>query len=304
MAAMGSSSRPGAVVVATTGVVATGAGVLWWRAAGGGEAPGMAQHAAVTVGASLLGGFVLWHGPGNRYRRVHLAVGLLFGSVVLAAGALSPPGLPAGVGQIAQAWSWLALPLLLPLSVMVIATFPDGLIDRFSRGQTTSGGQVPEGARRGALAAPSTSLPQPGPPRLQEWRARFPEWRGHHGQDLSLVPMVFDKRDEGLSRALVYRGWWLAGASLALHPPHRLPDFGPGRCRCGKDLAKWPPASVFRACRRRTTTGATRRVRTAVRGNVRHGGPERRRWGLTATLTEKCPVHSRPAPPLEGDSGT
>jgi hypothetical protein len=248
MAAMG-LSHPGAVAVATAGVVATGIGALWWHAAGGGEAPGKALCAAVTVGASLLGGFVLWDGPGNRTGRVHLAVGFLFGSVVLAAGALGPPdGLPVGVGRIVMAWSGVALPLLLPLWVMVIAAFPDGLVDRFSRGQTTSGGPVPECARRGVLAALSTSLPQPGPPRLQGWRARFPEWRQHHGQDLSLVPMVFDRLDEGLSRALVYRGWWLAGASLARHPPHRLADFVSGRCRSRKDLAKWPPASVFQAC--------------------------------------------------------
>lgn len=126
MAVMG-LSRTGAVAVATTGIAATGAGVLWWRAGGGAEAPGMAQYAAVSVGASLLGGFVGWHRPGNRYGRVHLAVGLLFGSVVLAAGALSvPSGLPVWAGQVGLGWSWLALPLLLPLWVMVIAAFPDG----------------------------------------------------------------------------------------------------------------------------------------------------------------------------------
>jgi len=130
-------SRTGAVAVATTGVVATGAGVLWWRAAGGGEAPGMGQYAAVTVGASLLGGFVLWHRPDNSYGRVHLAIGVLFGSVVLAAGALTAPGLPVWAGQVALAWSWLALPLLLPLWVMVIAAFPDGTFHRGFLGPAT-----------------------------------------------------------------------------------------------------------------------------------------------------------------------
>src|SRR5918992_920402 len=105
MAAMG-LSRTGAVAVATTGIVATCAGVLCWRAAGGGEAPGMARYAAVTVGASLLGGFVLWHRPDNRYGRIHLAVGLLFGFVVLAAAALSTgDDLSEPVGQVALAWS-------------------------------------------------------------------------------------------------------------------------------------------------------------------------------------------------------
>ena len=130
MATMG-LSRTGAVAVATTSIVVTGAGVLWWRVAGGGEAPGLAQYVAVTVGASLLGGFVLWHRPGNRYGRLHLGVGLLFGTVVLAAGVLgSPGGVPAWAGHLALAWSWLALPPLLVLWVMVIAAFPDGTFHR------------------------------------------------------------------------------------------------------------------------------------------------------------------------------
>ena len=137
MATMG-LSRTGTAAVATTGIVVTGAGVLWWRAAGGGEAPGLGQYVAVTVGASLLGGFVLWHRPGNRYGRLHLAVGLLFGSVVLAAAALdSPGGVPTWAGHLALAWSWLALPPLLMLWVMVIATFPDGHFHRRLLGTAT-----------------------------------------------------------------------------------------------------------------------------------------------------------------------
>lgn len=131
-------SRSGAVVVASTGIAAAGAGVLWWRAGGGGEASGLARYAAVSVGASLFGGFVLWHRPGNRYGRVHLAVGLLFGLVLLAAGALSwSAGLPTWAGRLALAWSWLVLPLLLPLWVMVIAAFPDGRFHRRFLGPLT-----------------------------------------------------------------------------------------------------------------------------------------------------------------------
>ena len=137
MASMG-LFRAAAVTVASTGVVTTGAGVLWWRVVGGGEVPGMAQYAAVSVGASLLGGFVGWHRPGNRYGKVHLAVGLLFGTVVLAAGTLSAPDvLPAWAGQVALAWSWLVLPLVLPLWVMVIAGFPDGRLHRRFFGQAS-----------------------------------------------------------------------------------------------------------------------------------------------------------------------
>jgi NTE family protein len=99
------------------------------------------------------------------------------------------------------------------------------LVERFQRGRAAGDGPLPVDARRGFLIALATTLPYPGPPRLQEWRARFGEWRDHDGQDLSLVPTVFDKLDERLCRALIYRGWWLAGASLALHHPDRLPDF-------------------------------------------------------------------------------
>jgi signal transduction histidine kinase len=123
--------RQGVLAVATTGIGTTAAGVLAWRATGAEQASGMAQYAAVAIGASLLGGFVLWHRPDSRYGRIHLAVGLLFGTVVLAAAVLAvPEGLPLWAGQLTLAWSWLALPLLLPLWVMVIAAFPDGTFHR------------------------------------------------------------------------------------------------------------------------------------------------------------------------------
>ena len=147
--------RSGAVAVAAASIVATGAGVLWWRASGGSEVPGMAQYAAVTVGASCLGGFVLWHRPGNRYGLLHLAGGALFGSMILAAGALSAgDGLPAWAGHVALAWSWFTVPFLLPLWVMVIAGFPDGKLHRRSLGPITLG----IGAVMAALALASYLL--------------------------------------------------------------------------------------------------------------------------------------------------
>jgi NTE family protein len=100
------------------------------------------------------------------------------------------------------------------------------MVDRFRLGaQIPLGQPLPVGARRGVLAALSTTMPDPAPIPLREWRTRFPERREHAGTDLSLVPTVFDKLDEGLCRALVYRGWWLAGAVLALYYPDRLGDF-------------------------------------------------------------------------------
>ncbi|MEV8306590.1 hypothetical protein AB0P36_04315 [Streptomyces flavidovirens] len=54
-------------------------------------------------------------------------------------------------------------------------------------------------------------------------REAFGEHRDFDGRDLALVPTVFDRLD-GLCRALVHRGWWLAGAGLAAFHPQHLPD--------------------------------------------------------------------------------
>ena len=98
------------------------------------------------------------------------------------------------------------------------------MVDEFRRGAAAAD-PLPEGARRGVLAALSTVVPDNGSESGREWRARFPERREHDGVDLSLVPTVFDRLDERLCRALVYRGWWLAGACLATYYPDRLGDF-------------------------------------------------------------------------------
>lgn len=70
----------------------------------------------------------------------------------------------------------------------------------------------------------ATDFPDQASSRLDQWREAFAEDRTYGGDDLSLVPTVFDQFDERLCRALVYRGWWLAGAGLAAYHPHRLPD--------------------------------------------------------------------------------
>ena len=57
--------------------------------------------------------------------------------------------------------------------------------------------------------------------------AQFPEHRTFTKdgveQDLSFMPTVFDQLEPGLVAALVYRGWWLTGASLAQHQPGFAP---------------------------------------------------------------------------------
>lgn len=97
------------------------------------------------------------------------------------------------------------------------------MVGRFKR---CPPGPVPEGARRGVLFALATDFPEPPPGKLAEWRERFPEHRTYKGADLALVPTVFDKLDPVLCRALVYRGWWLAGAAMAAYHPDRVPSLG------------------------------------------------------------------------------
>jgi signal transduction histidine kinase len=127
-------SRPAAVALALTAAASVAAG-LWLQAAGGRAAPGgFLQYAAVAVGTAALGSFILWHRPRNRYGLTHLAIGVLFGAVVLAAGVLARAGtraaLPDGAEEVALAWSWIAAAALLPLWVIVIAAFPDARFHR------------------------------------------------------------------------------------------------------------------------------------------------------------------------------
>src|SRR5680860_104650 len=97
MASMERISRPSAVALLATTTASTAAG-LWLHAAGGRATPaGFLQYAAVAVGTGALGSFILWHRPRNRYGLTHLAIGVLFGAVVLAAGVLSRAGTPAAL---------------------------------------------------------------------------------------------------------------------------------------------------------------------------------------------------------------
>ena len=127
-------SRPTAVVLAVTATASVAVG-LWLQAAVGRAAPGgFLQYAAVAVGTAALGSFILWHRPRNRYGVTHLAIGVLFGAVVLAAGVLARAGtsaaLPEWTEEVALAWSWIAAAALLPLWVIAIAAFPDARFHR------------------------------------------------------------------------------------------------------------------------------------------------------------------------------
>lgn len=99
------------------------------------------------------------------------------------------------------------------------------IVERFQQGRRGDGdGQLPFGARRGVLVGLATDFPADGSAPLRQWREAFAEHRSFDGRDLALVPTVFDRLDAGLCRALVYRGWWLAGAGLSAFHPGQLPD--------------------------------------------------------------------------------
>jgi NTE family protein len=105
------------------------------------------------------------------------------------------------------------------------------MVRRFKQARDIPFGQpLPEVARRGVLyALASTVEPSeevPATPPYEEFIARFREERTYDGKDLAFVPTVFDKLSEDLINRLVYRGWWLTGATMALYHPgfSPLPD--------------------------------------------------------------------------------
>jgi hypothetical protein len=103
---------------------------------------------------------------------------------------------------------------------------PRLMVDQFQRYERAAqAGPVPAGVGRyGVLMALATSMDA----RADQWRRDHPEYREWGGNDLAFVPTVFDRLDRRLCRLLVYRGWWLTGATIAAYHPtlHRPPDVG------------------------------------------------------------------------------
>ncbi len=96
------------------------------------------------------------------------------------------------------------------------------MVNRFKQWDKAKGaGDQQSGARRGLLFGLSTTVKQNQD--LEDWTARYPEHRTWDDKDLAFVPTVFDKLDVGLCRALIYRGWWLTGATFA----RWYPEIGP-----------------------------------------------------------------------------
>jgi NTE family protein len=82
----------------------------------------------------------------------------------------------------------------------------------------------PPGARRGLLFGLATTVkPDPPTPEYKDFVSAFPEVRDHDGKDLAFYPTVFDQLTPQLVQRLVYRGWWLTGATMALYYPRLAP---------------------------------------------------------------------------------
>jgi NTE family protein len=101
------------------------------------------------------------------------------------------------------------------------------MVDQFKLyEQAAQAGQATAGVGRyGVLMALATTMDA----RADQWRQDHQEYREWGGKDLAFVPTVFDRLDRRLCRLLVYRGWWLTGATIAaFHPAlHRSPTSVP-----------------------------------------------------------------------------
>jgi NTE family protein len=102
------------------------------------------------------------------------------------------------------------------------------MIQRFEAWRNTPPGEArPPDSRRGVLFGLATDIEGPTTSQYDAFVAAFPEHRTFTvdgaEKDLAFMPTVFDQLPHDLVAALVYRGWWLTGATIALHQP----DFAP-----------------------------------------------------------------------------
>lgn len=104
------------------------------------------------------------------------------------------------------------------------------MVDRFKASEQAARAKLPAPSwcRQGVLM---TLASQVNGSAAAQWRATFPEERTWQKKDLAFVPTVFDRLDRELCRLLVYRGWWLTGATIVTYPglappPNSAPPLG------------------------------------------------------------------------------
>jgi NTE family protein len=114
------------------------------------------------------------------------------------------------------------------------------MVERFKAFEHTPAGQdPPANARQGVLFGLATTVGSKDGHRkmtdeFETFNSDHPEHRTFNGKDLAFVPTVFDRLDPDLVDALIYRGWWLTGATLA--------QFHPGMTE--RQAANPPPLAV------------------------------------------------------------
>jgi NTE family protein len=96
------------------------------------------------------------------------------------------------------------------------------MVDRFKASEQAARAELPAPSwgRQGVLMTLASQITGSA---AAGWRSSFPEERNWHGKDLAFVPTVFNRLDRALCRLLVYRGWWLTGATIATHHPGLAP---------------------------------------------------------------------------------
>jgi NTE family protein len=96
------------------------------------------------------------------------------------------------------------------------------MVDRFKASEQAARAKLPAPpwGRQGVLMTLASQITGSG---ATGWRSSFPEERTWKGKDLAFVPTVFDRLDRALCRLLVYRGWWLTGATIAAYHPELAP---------------------------------------------------------------------------------
>lgn len=108
------------------------------------------------------------------------------------------------------------------------------MVERFKAWEQTPPGQPrPAFARRGVLFGLATTVE--APPSWARGRPEFPF--GEDGLAMAGYKTTFDRIEAPMAAALIHRGWWLAGATLAAFHPDLLPP----------DLPAWRelPAAAF-----------------------------------------------------------
>ena len=94
------------------------------------------------------------------------------------------------------------------------------MVERFQAWERAPDGERPPWARRGVLFGLATTMPAGT---AEEWRERRPEPSKKFIAELANTETSFNRFPQHLCDRLLYRGWWLAGATLSQYHRELLP---------------------------------------------------------------------------------